>query len=227
MSSHNNHVCTSEPKKKFTVCVEGNIASGKTTFLEYFKDYTDTEINMEPVQKWRNVRGHNTLGLMYEDPSRWALTLQTYVQLTMLDRHVAPQTKPVKLMERSILSAKYCFVENLHESGKMPDVEYAVLSEWFDWILKHHNINIDLIVYLKTDPEVVHQRIKTRCRSEETAIPLEYLQALHELHEDWLITKSPKFHVPAPVMVLNANLDFTELKEVYEQRKRDILFGYA
>lgn len=30
-------------------------------------------------------------------------------------------------------------------SGKMPDVEYAVLTEWFDWILKHHNINIDLI----------------------------------------------------------------------------------
>ena len=24
---------------------------------------------------------------MYEDPTRWALTLQTYVQLTMLEQH--------------------------------------------------------------------------------------------------------------------------------------------
>lgn len=29
-------------------------------------------------------------GLMYQDPTRWGLTLQTYVQLTMLDRHVSP-----------------------------------------------------------------------------------------------------------------------------------------
>ena len=31
--------------------------------------------------------------LMYEDPSRWALTLQTYVQLTMLQRHLQPQVR--------------------------------------------------------------------------------------------------------------------------------------
>lgn len=26
---------------------------------------------------------------MYEDPERWGITLQTYVQLTMLDRHLS------------------------------------------------------------------------------------------------------------------------------------------
>ena len=34
-------------------------------------------------------------------------------------------------MERSIYSAKYCFVENLYKSGKMPGSEYEVLSAWF------------------------------------------------------------------------------------------------
>jgi hypothetical protein len=28
---------------------------------------------------------------MYEDPTRWSLTLQTYVQLTMLQNHLKPQ----------------------------------------------------------------------------------------------------------------------------------------
>lgn len=30
-------------------------------------------------------------GLMYRDACRWGLTLQTYVQLTMLDQHTRPQ----------------------------------------------------------------------------------------------------------------------------------------
>ncbi len=55
------------------------------------------------------------------------------------------QDKPLKMMERSIFSAKHCFVENLHNSGKMPSVEYAVLSEWFDWIQQSLPIRVDLI----------------------------------------------------------------------------------
>ncbi|KAL2762336.1 thymidine kinase 2 isoform 6, partial [Daubentonia madagascariensis] len=103
-----------EKEKKSVICVEGNIASGKTTCLEFFSNNTDVEVLTEPVLKWRNVRGHNPLGLMYQDACRWGLTLQTYVQLTMLDRHTCLQTSPVRLMERSIHSARYIFVENLY-----------------------------------------------------------------------------------------------------------------
>ncbi|XP_055155375.1 thymidine kinase 2, mitochondrial isoform X8 [Symphalangus syndactylus] len=103
-----------EKEQKSVICVEGNIASGKTTCLEFFSNATDVEVLTEPVSKWRNVRGHNPLGLMYHDASRWGLTLQTYVQLTMLDRHTRPQVSSVRLMERSIHSARYVFVENLY-----------------------------------------------------------------------------------------------------------------
>lgn len=78
------------------VCVEGNIASGKTTCLEFFSSTTDVEVLMEPVSKWRNVRGHNPLGLMYRDAWRWGLTLQTYVQLTMLEQHTRPQREDAR-----------------------------------------------------------------------------------------------------------------------------------
>ncbi|XP_070356862.1 thymidine kinase 2, mitochondrial isoform X5 [Equus asinus] len=103
-----------DKEKKSVICVEGNIASGKTTCLEFFSNTADIEVFMEPVAKWRNVRGHNPLGLMYRDACRWGLTLQTYVQLTMLNQHTRPQTSPVRLMERSIHSARYIFVENLY-----------------------------------------------------------------------------------------------------------------
>lgn len=47
--------------KPFTVVVEGNIGSGKTTFLNHFNKFTDVEVLQEPVDKWRNVQGHNLL----------------------------------------------------------------------------------------------------------------------------------------------------------------------
>ena len=52
------------PMKKnrpFTVVVEGNIGSGKTTFLDYFAKFTDVEVLQEPVNRWRDVQGHNLL----------------------------------------------------------------------------------------------------------------------------------------------------------------------
>uniref|UniRef100_A0A8D2JT65 Thymidine kinase 2 n=1 Tax=Sciurus vulgaris TaxID=55149 RepID=A0A8D2JT65_SCIVU len=193
-----------EKEKKSVICVEGNIASGKTTCLEFFSNTTDIE------------------GLMYHDACRWGLTLQTYVQLTMLDQHTRPQTSPVRLMERSLHSARYIFVENLYRSGKMPEVDYVILSEWFDWIVRNIDVSIDLIVYLRTTPETCYERLKRRCRQEEKVIPLEYLSALHQLYEEWLITGS-LFPAAAPVLVIEADHNMEKMLELFEQNRARIL----
>ena len=138
--------------RPFTVLVEGNIGSGKTTFLKHFQKFSDqVSIVMEPVEKWRDLKSHNLLQLMYEDPERWSLCFQTYVQLTMLQNHTMKSDKSVRMMERSLFSAKYCFAENLRKSGKMPSSEFEVLTKWFEFILECPSIDLsaDLIVYLK------------------------------------------------------------------------------
>ena len=60
----------------------------------------------------------------------------------------------------------------------MTDAEYAVLSEWFNFLITcpQLNIKIDQIVYLRTDPEVAYERIKKRSRPEEHLIPFSYLK---------------------------------------------------
>ena len=72
-------------------------------------------------------------------------------------------------MERSLFSARHCFVENLWRSGKLADSEYGVLCEWFKFLTSSPKIDlgIDLIVYLRTKPEVAWERVKSRARSEE------------------------------------------------------------
>jgi len=161
--------------RPFTIFVEGNIGSGKTTFMNYFAN-ADVHILSEPVEMWRNVEGHNLFELMYGNPSRWALTFQTYVQLTMVDMHTRASTHPVKMMERSIYSARYCFVENLAKEGLMPACEYVVLDEWFKWITSHLDTGGDLIVYLRTHPEVALERTQLRARKEESRVTLHYLK---------------------------------------------------
>lgn len=54
------------------------------------------------------------------------------------------------------------------------------------------------LVYLRTTPEVVYDRMKVRGRSEETSVSLDYLKQLHDLHEEWLI--HGRKYRPAPVI---------------------------
>ena len=82
--------------RPFTVVVEGNIGSGKTTFLDHFMKKEMVQVVTEPVEEWRNVGGHNLLQLMYENPSRWSHLFQSYVQLTMLKNHVEGISSKVK-----------------------------------------------------------------------------------------------------------------------------------
>ena len=53
-------------KRPFTVCVEGNIGSGKTTFLSHFKQFDNTTVLQEPVELWRNVAGTNLLVRVFD-----------------------------------------------------------------------------------------------------------------------------------------------------------------
>lgn len=86
---------------------------------------------------------------MYKNPDRWAMTFQNYVTLTMLKNHITKTDKRVKLMERSMYSARYCFVEKMLTSGVLHNGMYHVLQEWYDFIHQHHKVQCDLIVYLR------------------------------------------------------------------------------
>ncbi|RZF44749.1 hypothetical protein LSTR_LSTR000701 [Laodelphax striatellus] len=218
MESTNNAVLSNE---QFTIFVEGNIGSGKTSFLNQFLG-NDSNVYAEPMDLWRNLRGHNVLELMYENPGRWSFTFQSLVQKTMLDLHLQSSKNSIKLMERSIYSARYCFVEHLHKQGLMSAPEYAVLDEWFKWITTKCKINGNLLVYLRTEPEVVHERIIARGRKEESELTVSYLQCLHDLHEDWLMTGNA-FSCPVPVVVLDANKPLSDVVEQFKQLQPDLV----
>jgi deoxynucleoside kinase len=47
--------------RPFTIVVEGNIGSGKSTFLSQFSNFNNVDVLLEPVEKWCNVDGRHNL----------------------------------------------------------------------------------------------------------------------------------------------------------------------
>jgi deoxynucleoside kinase len=205
-----------------TISVEGNIGSGKTTFLNHVDRFGNATVFAEPLHQWRNCQGHNLLDLMYRDPKTFAFTFQSYVQLTLLQAHTCNITTPFKFLERSVFSARYCFVEKLKRDGFLSPPEFSVLDEWFRWICQQQKVAVDLFVYLRTAPEVVYERILKRDRTEERTVPFEYIKSLHEIHEDWLYHKT-LYDCPVPVFTIDANMDLSEITGEYKKFENQIL----
>eukprot|EP00095_Tigriopus_kingsejongensis_P007583 maker-scaffold506_size152672-snap-gene-0.28 protein:Tk07583 transcript:maker-scaffold506_size152672-snap-gene-0.28-mRNA-1 annotation:"hypothetical protein DAPPUDRAFT_305834" len=204
--------CSAPP---FTVAVEGNIGSGKSTLLRYFEAVPDIHLCPEPIQQWCDMKGHNLLESLYRDPKRWSFQFQSYVQLTRLQLFRQKTRAQVRLLERSLQNNRYCFLQLAQKTGSLSKEELAVLHAWHDWLDQSMNLHLDLIVYLRSQPEVAHERMRSRNRAEESAAPLEYLTSLHEAYEEWLIER--KFgDSPTPILVLDANQGLSAIQKQYQ-----------
>lgn len=212
---------------KFTVSIEGNIGSGKSSLLGFFRQFPYVEAVEEPINRWTHVGGkHNALRLLYEDPARWSFAFNHYSTLTRLQIQAKPCKSPVKMIERSLFSTRYTFVENAHKVRWLTDLEFIILNEYFDYIeSSFKDAKIDLYVYLRVSPEICLERIRKRSRKEENPISMEYIQTLHTLHEDLFVRKNRK--LPAPVLVLDGNADLSDMYKIYDKNKLTILGGYT
>jgi len=65
--------------RPYTILVEGNVGSGKSTFVDILtRDDPRIAPVPEPVEAWQNVSGTgvNMLDLMFQNGPRWAGTFQ-------------------------------------------------------------------------------------------------------------------------------------------------------
>lgn len=197
-----------------SLIVEGNIGAGKSTFLRLIGQALDVQVVYEPHEKWQDVQGAgNLLDNFYKDTKRWAYTFQSYAFITRVleqEESAKKATHPVQVLERSVYSDRYCFAKNCYQMGTMTALEWKLYQEWFSWLVTDYVKRPHGFIYLKTDPEICYQRLLKRSRSEEKAVPLEYLQKLHQKHEDWLIHKKDVLdHIKdVPVLVLECNTEF-------------------
>ena len=173
------------------ISIEGNIGTGKTTFLqtlrEHFKNREDICFLDEPVDLWMNFKDQegNILEHYYKDQKKYGFQFQmmAYIsRLTILKKALEnPQYKFI-ISERSLFTDKHIFCKMLYDDGIIEEIGNQIYNMWFEEFITFSSF---VPVYLRTTPEVSFERVQIRSRQGET-IPLEYLQKCHNYHEAWL-----------------------------------------
>ncbi|KAH9278238.1 Deoxynucleoside kinase [Echinococcus granulosus] len=211
--------------RTFRVAVEGNIGCGKSTFLNYFKELSpNIQVSPEIIELWNDVKGFKLFEAYYANPERWSAPLQSQVMVTAFKRQAETQTAPVRLFERSINCGRRCFIEAMIRNHQLSNEDVEIFDEFYEWSRSLPIFQLDLIVYLRCSPEICAERIRKRDRRGESAITMDYLNQLHELHEDWLLG-SKRDCVGAPVMVFDCDEPLEILTDVYFQRRDQVLCG--
>lgn len=174
------------------ISIDGNIGSGKSTFMkklkEKFADNPDVYFVEEPLDQWHKIKtkdGKNLIENYYSDMKRYAYIFQNFAYITrlrILYDAVHNSGASVIVTERSVESDRYLFAKMLYESELMNDLEWQVYLSWYGFL----NINVDKIIYIKTDVDNCVDRIKKRARDGEDKISKEYLTQLDGKHEEWL-----------------------------------------
>lgn len=173
--------------------IEGNIGSGKSTFLDMLKKYhINAQFFQEPVDEWRNTMdesGNNVLSYFYKDMEKYCYMFQSYAFITRVNQlDQLDMTKDIIFIERSIFSDRNVFAKTCHDTKLLNDIEWITYNTWFDNMLPKYKHIFDnaFYIYLKVSPNTALQRINKRSRTEENKIELSYLELLHQKHEDWL-----------------------------------------
>ena len=178
----------SEERRLFTL--EGGIAAGKLTLGLALETTGRAGYIPEPTTEWQTKFDKNILDLFYSDPARYSFTFQisAFVTRSKTWSEVLSLTDHSNIfLDRSVFSDRYIFAESLYEQGLMTLTEFQVYTDMWDFLVGQYCVTPEKIIYVRTDPEVCLERIKSRGRTEEAGITLEYLQHLHNRHESWLL----------------------------------------
>lgn len=226
--------------KRTLFSVEGNIGSGKSTFLRLIGSKLNAQVVCEPLEMWQNVGGQNLLEVYYQDQTRWTYTFQSYALLTLIiaqQEQAQNGTFPFQLTERSIHSYRYCFTQHLHDEGRMNDLEWKLYDAWASWLSEYASPVPAGFIYLRTEPDVCFQRLNKRNRSEEKPLAQEYLAKIHQRHESWLmcgagngVSSCMANGVEVPLLVLDCSEDFEHnqcLQERHAERVMEFLYMYG
>ena len=149
------------------IAVEGLIGVGKSTFVSEFADIT----GVKPL--FESVDDNPFLEPFFQDPKRWAYTLQSYFLYRRYNDHT---TEGNIILDRS-LYGDICFANMLYKDGTLTQSEY-------DCYITHYQTlepllpPIDLCIILNTSPEVALSRVRKRDRDFESDLSLEYLRNL-------------------------------------------------
>lgn len=193
----------------FYISVEGNIGSGKSEFIQLCKDYFNDKYVMcrkENKNKWKSLYKakaceSNLLDLFYQNTKRWAYTFELRTTMLRFDEYKRGGLgKKIYIGERCWMSDRFIFSEMLFDNGCLTPLEKELYNEFYDSYTKKIQ-NLGAFIYLRKSPEDCYTEM-TEKNPQDIGMSIEYIQKIHEKHEQWLLGNIMS---DTPVIVIDVN----------------------
>lgn len=196
--------------------IDGNIGSGKSTFIKYFENYYSSNSNiiflLEPISEWESLvdsTGKNILQFFYSDKSKYSFSFQTICFITrytkLLDT-LKNNHNSIIVCERSLYSDKNIFAKMLFDTGFFEEINYNIYLTMINSFLNF--FTIDKFFYINTSPDVCLFRINKRQRLSENTIDINYLILCDTYHKNF-------FKKITNLVILDGNIDVFANKELF------------
>ena len=92
-----------------------------------------------------------------------------------------------KLVERTLRCQEKVFIPLLIKNGFLNDLDQSLLANFFEMVSNSDGLKADVIIYLRTTPEIALTRVRSRNRQGEESVSLDYLTDLHKYYDNWLL----------------------------------------
>ena len=180
------------------IAIAGNIGSGKTTLTKMLA----ARYGWTP--KFESVDFNPYLSDFYEDMSRWSFNVQIYfLNKRFKDVVDISKTDEVIIQDRTIFEGVYVFATNNKNMGNMDERDYDTYMGLFDSMMKVIKMP-ELMVYLRASVPHLVKNIQKRGRDYEQQMPIDYLQGINNLYDEFIYKK-----YKGKVLVIEVdNLDF-------------------
>lgn len=187
-------------KKSEIIVLDGMIGVGKSTYTGMLMEHLGYEAFYEPVEE------NPFLEKFYEDPKRWAFSLQIY----FLNSRFSAIKEALKtggyLMDRSIyLDELFAYIN--YKQGNMTLMEFEVYKDLLHNMMEELNEferkAPGLFIYLRASFDTALARMKKRNREFELASEdtIEYFKLLHSHYDDFVFNR----YAASEVLVIDAD----------------------
>lgn len=165
------------------IAVSGNMGSGKTTLTRMLADYYGWTPRFEVVDTNPYLEDY------YKDIQRWSFNLEVFfLKERFRDLLAIARLKDTIIQDRSIFEGVYVFSANNRQMGNLSDRDFECYMELFESMMMVAKYP-DLMIYLRASVPHLVANIQKRGRSYEQAIPLDYLENLNRLYEEFIFEK--------------------------------------
>lgn len=197
------------------MAVSGNIGAGKTTLVGRLAKYYGLEAQYEAVDQ------NPYLEEFYQDMHRWAFPLQiNFLSHRFKQGLMIKSSSQNNILDRTIYEDAEIFAKNLFHSGYLSERDYHTYL-----FLYNTMIDLvpppDLLIYLKSETDILAQRIQKRSLEKkmsinnEELIPIDYLNNLNGCYDQWIaqFDLCPVLTIDIKALDLNHPENFNKLTE--------------